>query len=104
MKKKLLAWFIGVCMVCTCVGCWSGGNTAAAGNTAGSGQTEASQAESTSGGKKTVTFYMWASDAEQEFDKAIVAQYEKENPDIDIEENYIPYAEYLSKINTMAAA
>lgn len=36
--------------------------------------------------KKKVTFYMWASDAEQEFDKAIVAQYEKENPDIDIEE------------------
>ena len=104
MKKKLLAWFIGVCMVCTCVGCGSGGNTAAAGNTAGSGQTEASQAESSSGEKKKVTFYMWASDAEQEFDKAIVAQYEKENPDIDIEENYIPYAEYLSKINTMAAA
>lgn len=77
MKKKLLAWFIGVCMVCTCVGCGSGGNTAAAGNTAGSGQTEASQAESSSGEKKKVTFYMWASDAEQEFDKAIVAQYEK---------------------------
>lgn len=55
-------------------------------------------------GEEKVTFYMWASDAEQEFDKAIVAQYEKENPDIDIEENYIPYAEYLSKINTMAAA
>ena len=56
MKKKLLAWFIGVCMVCTCVGCGSGGNTAAAGNTAGSGQTEASQAESSSGEKKKVTF------------------------------------------------
>lgn len=56
------------------------------------------------GEKTKVTFYMWAADAEQEFDRAIVAQYEEEHPDIDIEENYIPYAEYLSKINTMAAA
>lgn len=52
------------------------------------------------GEKTKVTFYMWAADAEQEFDRAIVAQYEEEHPDIDIEENYIPYAEYLSKINT----
>ena len=56
------------------------------------------------GEKTKVTFYMWAADAEQEFDRAIVAQYEEEHPDIDIEENYIPYSEYLSKINTMAAA
>ena len=56
------------------------------------------------GEKTKVSFYAWAVDAEQEFDKAIVAQYEEEHPDIDIEENYIPYAEYLSKINTMAAA
>ena len=56
------------------------------------------------GEKTKVTFYMWAADAEQEFDRAIVAQYEEEHLDIDIEENYIPYAEYLSKINTMAAA
>ena len=34
----------------------------------------------------------------------MVAQYEKEHPDIDIEENFIPYNEYLSKMNTMAAA
>lgn len=68
------------------------------------GQADIQADKSSSGKKKTVTFYMWAADAEQEFDKAIVAQYEKEHPDIDIEENYIPYAEYLSKINTMAAA
>ena len=105
MKKKLLVLFVGICMVCTCLGCGSGGGSAStAGSAAEPGQTEASQADRSAGEKKKVTFYMWASDAEQEFDKAIVAQYEKENPDIDIEENYIPYAEYLSKINTMAAA
>lgn len=56
------------------------------------------------GEKQEVTFYSWAADAEQEFEKAIVAQYEEEHPDVDIVENYIPYAEYLSKINTMVAA
>lgn len=99
-------------MVCTTIGC--GGSTgtsggtenAAAGSTdaADAGQADAQADKNSSGNKKTVTFYMWAGDAEQEFDKAIVAQYEKEHPDIDIEENYIPYSEYLSKINTMAAA
>ncbi len=100
-------------MVCTTIGCGSstgtagGAGSAAAGGTdaaADAGQADAGTDKSSSGKKKTVTFYMWAADAEQEFDKAIVAQYEKEHPDIDIEENYIPYAEYLSKINTMAAA
>ena len=100
-------------MVCTTIGCGSstgtagGVESAAAGGTdaaADAGQADIQADKSSSGKKKTVTFYMWAADAEQEFDKAIVAQYEKEHPDIDIEENYIPYAEYLSKINTMAAA
>lgn len=100
-------------MVCTTIGCGSstgtagGAESAATGGTnaaADAGQADVQADKSSSGKKKTVTFYMWAADAEQEFDKAIVAQYEKEHPDIDIEENYIPYAEYLSKINTMAAA
>lgn len=58
MKKKLLAWFIGVCMVCTCVGCGSGGNTAAAGNTAGSGQTEASRGKLLRGEEKSNLLYV----------------------------------------------
>lgn len=56
------------------------------------------------GEKQVVSFYSWAADAEQEFEKAIVALYEEEHPNVDIQENYIPYAEYLSKMNTMVAA
>lgn len=56
------------------------------------------------GGKQVVSFYSWAGDSEQEFEKAIISLYEKEHPEVDIEENFIPYAEYLSKINTMVAA
>lgn len=109
MKKRLLAMLIGVSVICAGCGGQTGGSpgTDDSGNGTDPVETPAEaepSSESASEGKKKVTFYMWAADAEQEFDKAIVAQYEKEHPDVDIEVNYIPYAEYLSKINTMAAA
>ena len=56
------------------------------------------------GDKKVISFYSWSEMAEQDFDKAVIAQYEKEHPDVDVVENFIPYNEYLSKMNTMAAA
>lgn len=114
-KKKLLALLVGLSVICT--GCGGGAgsgantdsdNTAATNDGAatsdGTQTTDSESADSSSDGKKVVSFYSWAGDSEQEFEKAIVAQYEKEHPDVDIQENYIPYAEYLSKINTMAAA
>lgn len=58
MKKKLLALFMGICMVCTCIGCGGGNGAATAGSAADQGQTEASRADSSTGGKKKVTFYM----------------------------------------------
>lgn len=80
MKKKMLMMLLGASMVLSPLTAFADGE------------------------KTKVTFYMWAADAEQDFVKAIVAQYEQEHPDVDIEENFIPFAEYLSKINTMAAA
>lgn len=95
MYKKLFAVLLSSCMVISLAGCGSGeaGKKAEA-NTGGSTETD----------KKVITFYTWASDANQVFNKNMVAEYEKNHPNIDIDDNYIPYAEYLSKINTMAAA
>ena len=110
MKRKLLAVLLGMCMIVSLAGCGGGTEQASdqAGNDASSSPAEAendaSSEEKKDGEKTVVTFYMWAEGAEQEFDRAIVAQYEEEHPDVDIEENYIPYAEYLSKMNTLAAA
>lgn len=107
MKRRVLAMILCGGMI---LGAGCGAAKGPAENSAAdmTGKTEENredgQEAEASGEKKKVSFYMWAADAEQEFDKAIVAQYEKEHPDVDIEENYIPYAEYLSKINTMAAA
>ena len=63
MKKKMLMVLLGASMVLSPLTAFADGE------------------------KTKVTFYMWAADAEQEFDRAVVAQYEEEHPDIDIEEN-----------------
>lgn len=110
--KKSLTSLLGAALVVSLAGCTTAqpaGTSAAANEVstaapAGTAQSTDGAAPKTDGEKKKVTFYVWAGGAEQEFDKAIVAQYEKEHPDVDIEDNYIPYGEYLSKINTLAAA
>lgn len=51
-----------------------------------------------------VSMYTWWGDSEQDLGEAIVKDFEKEHPEIDVKENYIPYNDYLSKINTLIAA
>ena len=115
MLKKSLALLLGICLTFSLVGCQgsdksasgqSGSSTqgsdgasesSAAGEDAGAGQTAST-------GDVTVSFYSWSAGAEQEFDQAICDQYQAEHPGVTIEANFIPYSEYLSKINTMAAA
>jgi multiple sugar transport system substrate-binding protein len=54
--------------------------------------------------QKTVVFYSWWADAERSMGEALVADFEAANPGIKVEQNYIAYADYLSKINTMVAS
>lgn len=90
MFRKSLVLLISTCIVCSLAGCNSSG--------------ESKKTAKSKDGKKTVTFYSWSEGAEQDADKAVVTQFEKANPEIDVVENYVPYGEYLSKMNTMAAA
>lgn len=98
MFKKSLAFLLGTCMVCSLAGCGS-----SSGGQKDGGSDAAKKTESSSG-KRTVTFYSWSENAEEEFDRAVIAEFEKENPDIDVVENFMAGNGYLSKINTMAAA
>ena len=93
MMKKRLAFVLAVCLAGSLMGCGNSGN-------GGGGQSEGES----SGEKKVISFYSWSENSEQDFDKAIIAQYEKEHSDVDVEEVFVPYSEYLSKMNTMAAA
>lgn len=54
--------------------------------------------------KKTITYYSWVGGAEKTFVQTLISQYEKEHPDIDIRDNYVPYGEYLSKLSTLEAS
>jgi multiple sugar transport system substrate-binding protein len=54
--------------------------------------------------KATVNFATWWGDAEQVFGKALVQDFKASHPDIDVVENYIPYNDFSSKMNTMIAA
>ena len=54
--------------------------------------------------KQVVNFYTWVGDAEQDYVKAMIAQYEEENPEVDIVDHYVPYGEYLSKLSTLEAS
>ncbi|MDR1047182.1 MAG: extracellular solute-binding protein, partial [Treponema sp.] len=55
-------------------------------------------------GKKTITFYTWWADAERAMGEAIVAEFEKANPNLRVEQNYVAYNDYHSKINTLMAS
>ena len=54
--------------------------------------------------KTKITFYTWWSGAEQDFGKALVRDFEALHPNIDIDDNYVPFSEYVSKLNVMTAA
>ena len=85
MMKKRLAFVLAVCLAGSLMGCGNSGN-------GGGGQSEGES----SGEKKVISFYSWSENSEQDFDKAIIAQYEKEHSDVDVEEVFVPYSEYLS--------
>jgi multiple sugar transport system substrate-binding protein len=55
-------------------------------------------------GKRSVTFYTWWADAERAMGEAIVAEFEKANPNIKVEQNYVAYNDYHSKLNTVMAS
>jgi multiple sugar transport system substrate-binding protein len=55
-------------------------------------------------GKTKIVEYTWWADAERAMGEALVAEFEKANPNITVEQNYIAYNDYHSKINTMIAS
>jgi multiple sugar transport system substrate-binding protein len=55
-------------------------------------------------GKEKVVFYTWMSDAERSMSEALIADFRKAHPNIEVEENYVAYNDYLPKINTMVAS
>lgn len=89
MRKKILASVIAVVVVLGYAGC---------------GNSSTAQKDTESGEKHVITYYSWVGDAEKKFVQTMIAQYEKDYPEIDIKDNYVPYGEYLSKLSTLEAS
>ena len=78
MFRKSLVFLLGASMVLSLAGC---------GGSSGGGEDTSKdyvQETKSDGDKKVISFYSWSEMAEQDFDKAVIAQYEKEHPDVDL--------------------
>jgi multiple sugar transport system substrate-binding protein len=54
--------------------------------------------------KTKLVLYTWWADAERAMGEALIADFEKSHPNVTVEQNYIAYNDYHSKINTMIAS
>lgn len=86
--KKLLTFILVGIMVLGIAGC---GNSSA-------------EKDGESEEKHVITYYSWVGDAEKKFVQTMIAQYEADHPDVRINDNYVPYGEYLSKLSTLEAS
>jgi multiple sugar transport system substrate-binding protein len=64
-------------------------------------EAEESAAEDAADGE--LVFYTWWADAERSMGEALIADFEAQNPGVAVQQNYIAYNDYLSKLNTMVA-
>lgn len=114
MKKKLISFLVAGSMVLSLIGCGGVSDTGktkdSSANSAKSSTEKYGGAESTEtdlppdGEQVELELYTWWSTGEQDAGNAVIAEFEQENPNIKVNVNYIPYADYSSKLNTMISA
>jgi multiple sugar transport system substrate-binding protein len=68
------------------------------------GGSQSSRGGQQAAGKTKVVMYTWWADAERAMGEALIADFEKAHPNIAVEQNYVAYNDYHSKINTMIAS
>lgn len=97
-RKKVIASVLSVVLL---IGCLAGCSSSSSDE---SDSSDTASETSETGEKKTITYYSWATGGEQDFFKGVIQEFEEQNPNIDINDQYVSYDEYLTKMNTLAAA
>ncbi|MEU2748449.1 extracellular solute-binding protein [Streptomyces collinus] len=64
----------------------------------------AGDSSESSGGKTVIRFNWWGSDSRHEMTKQMIAVFEKEHPNIDVQPEYSNWDDYWKKLSTSAAA
>lgn len=80
------------------------GNAAEAGNKADGNSAEAAVEKSEGKESVELVFCNWGDGTEQKMFEYVFELFEKENPGVTVKYLHIPYSEYLTKLNTMAAS
>ncbi len=89
MKRKMTAIILIIVMISALTSC---------GNKKGEGGNSGME------GRRVITYYTWVGDDEKKFVQTMISQFESIHPEIDINDNYVPYGEYLSKLSTLEAS
>ena len=104
--RKLLSLILVVVMTMTLfavAGCGGNETTAKPAETTAPGETDGGN-DNSGDEEVTLSFYSWWADAEQDMGKALIADFEAQNPGIKIEPTFIDVDDYLSKLNALVAA
>lgn len=109
MKKKLALLMAGTMAVASLVGC--GGEkaaettAAAAATTTAAAKAEAAPAgdAAPAGGDVAMTMYWWGNQVRNERTEAALALYEQKNPGVSVDPQFAPWADYWTKLATLAA-
>lgn len=96
-SKGILACIMTACLIATLIsGCSSSNATNS--NTANNNGTNVSK------GKTKLIYSYWGDALEKKTTEALLKKFMDSHPDIEVEGMQIPYANYLTKLNTMAAS
>ncbi|MCI2132266.1 MAG: sugar ABC transporter substrate-binding protein [Eubacterium sp.] len=98
--KKFTGVLLAACMLASLTACGADGERV---STASSGVSETSSEMNSNSAKTKVTFSIWDEVQQPVFEK-IVDDFEKENPDIDVELQLTPWSQYWTKLDAAMGA
>lgn len=108
LRKQLSVLLAGLLLVSSLAGCGTGGSSSGSGDsqteTSDPPSSTAESAPASTEGGAEISMYTWWAEGEQDLGEAIIADFEANHADIKVNANFIPYNDYLSKLNTMIAA
>lgn len=102
MKKKLCSMLMAVVLMFSLFAAGCGGNSSGE-DSSKDGGSKSSDAKSDSE-KTKIKFMGWGTDAEISTYEKMIAEFEKENPDIQVEYTTVPSADFDTKLQNMIAA
>lgn len=101
--KKGVTWGVSAMLAVSLAACSTGGNGAAGGNSGSSPETPKETAKEAAKEQVTVRYGWWGGQARQKLYADMVADFEKKNPNIKVEQEFGDFDPYWNKLATQSA-